>query len=126
MGSALSVILKPFRLILAFVAMMAFFACAVLGLFFGFNVVDKRKDDDDGESVTADAEEKAPEDDHDDEIRKWIDDLSPSDRLELADRIFKEEGAEVGIPLGPNGLPDPIEAYAARKRAARQAVAASV
>lgn len=122
MGRLISVMLKPFRLALAVCAMLAFFLCAALGMLFGFKILDKRKEDESGESVTADAEEKAPEDENDDEIREWIDDLSPGDRLDLADRIFKEEGSEVGTPIGKDGRPDSIEAYSARKRAERAVV----
>lgn len=125
MGRALHLIwwigTLPVRLLLALLSLAAIgllIGCGALSGWFGGEIRTKRPEDE--RPLVQDAKEKAPEDDHDDKQRAWVDDLNPEEKLRLANEWFQRQQAEVGPVVG-----ETLYDWALKKQTQREAAAAN-
>src|SRR4051812_41019103 len=114
MGRLVSLILLLPRLMLAVFSGIVVACLGGAAGLFGCEVRPQRRPED-KEPLTKDAEESHPESNHDDEIRRWLDDKSPAARLELAHAIFNRQAAEVGVLID-----DPINVWAEKRELKRK------
>lgn len=119
MGRLISLILFFPRLLLAFAEIALLSVMGLLVSFMGCEIRPLKRPED-KQPLTQDAEESEPEKNNDDEIRRTAEDLSPSDRLDLANRVFSEQGALVDV--ASYGI-EPISVWGEKRDRARREAA---
>lgn len=115
MGHSLRLITYPFRLLFAAIVAVLLFGCALMVGIFGYAV--KPKKEQEPPPLTQEAAND-PDLQHDDEIRRWMDDLSPADRLKVAQIWFDRQASEVGPVQGES-----IYEYSRKKHEQRMTTA---
>jgi hypothetical protein len=116
MGRFIYLILWPVRALYGLLALAVIFICGVCVAFFGCEI--KRRDERDGQRLTEDASYVAPDLDNDDELRRWLNDLSPADRLEVVNIWYQRQAAQCGR------VGETVEVWGERRRVQREAALA--
>lgn len=93
---------------------LAIFAGLCFGIAAWWGVMRRRDEfDEANEPITHDMTAVAPEDEDEDEIRRWLADMMLTGRLDRANTWFWTQSARAPTPL------EPFEVWAARRRAQR-------